>query len=135
MRRILKPLYSRRNPEALPEIIRNNPVEMLELYDIQPGQLQMYVAYGGKDQFNIDAQIESFLFVAHQRGLEVGVGYLPEGKHNRATGEKLLPGILDWLAPRLAPFAKDTPAPAPVIIPGPCGSLQPIAGGSLPLLP
>jgi hypothetical protein len=108
MRRILKPLYSRRNPEALPEIIRNNPVEMLELYDIQPGQLQMYVAYGGKDQFNIDAQVESFLFAAHQRSLEVGVGYDPKGKHNRATAEKLMPGIIDWLGSRLAPFAPPT---------------------------
>lgn len=135
MRRLLKPLYSRRNPETLPAIIRNNPIEMLELYDVQPGQLQMYVAYGGEDQFNIAAQVESFLFVAHQRGLEVGVGYDPEGKHNRATAERLLPGILDWLAPRLAPFGPNAPAPSPCILPGPCGTLQPLAGGSLPLLP
>ena len=134
MRTILNPLYSRHNPETLPAIIRNNPVEMLDLYDVRPGLLEMYVAYGGKDQFNIDAQIESFLFVAHRRGLEVGVGFDPNGKHNRATAKKLLPNIIDWLAPRLAPFAPDAPAPVPVIVPGPCGTLQPIAGGS-PLLP
>jgi hypothetical protein len=40
----------------------------------------------------------------------VGVGYVPNGKHNRPTAEKLLPGIIDWLASRLAPFA---PSPAP----------------------
>jgi S-formylglutathione hydrolase FrmB len=135
MRKLLNPLYSRRNPETLPALIRNNPIEMLDLYDVQPGQLQMYVAYGGKDQFNIDAQVESFLFVAHQRGLEVGVGYDPEGKHNRATAEKLLSGILDWLAPRLALFAPDAPAPTPLIVPGPCGTLQSIGGVSPPLLP
>jgi S-formylglutathione hydrolase FrmB len=108
LRMLLNPLYSRRNPEALPEIIRNNPIEMLDLYDVQPGQLNMYVAYGGKDQFNIDAQVESFLYVAHTRGLEVGVGYDPKGKHDRPTAEKLMPGVIDWLAPHLAPFA---PAP------------------------
>jgi S-formylglutathione hydrolase FrmB len=104
LRALLNPLYGRRNPETLPSIIRNNPVEMLDLYDVQPGQLDMYVAYGGKDQFNIDAQVESFLFVARARGLEVGVGYEPNGKHDRPTAEKLMPGIIEWLAPRLAPF-------------------------------
>jgi pimeloyl-ACP methyl ester carboxylesterase len=135
LRSILNPLYSRRNPETLPAIIRNNVVEMLDLYDVPPGLLEMYVAYGGKDQFNIDAQVESFLFVAHRRGLEVGVGYDPNGKHNRPTAERLLPGIINWLAPRLAPFAPDGAAPTPLIVPGPCGTLVPLAGGSLPLLP
>ena len=108
LRAIISPLYSRRNPETLPAIVRNNPIEMLDLYDVRPGQFEMYVAYGGKDQFNIDAQVESFLFAARERGLEVGVGYVPNGKHDRPTAEKLLPGIVEWLAPRLAPFA---PAP------------------------
>ena len=44
-----------------PQISRDNPIEMLERYDVKPGELEMYVAYGGKDQFNIDAQVESFL--------------------------------------------------------------------------
>ncbi len=105
LKKILNPLYSRHNPETLPAIIRNNPTEMLDLYDVQPGQLEMYVAYGGKDQFNIAAHIESFLFVAHRRGLQVAVEHDPNGKHNRRTAEKFLPGIIDWLAVRLAPFA------------------------------
>jgi hypothetical protein len=135
MKVILDPLYSRSNPETLPAIIGNNPIEMLDLYDVRPGQLEMYVAYGGRDQFNIPAHIESFLFVAHRRGLEVGVGYIPNGKHNRSTAEKLLPGIVEWLGPRLASFGPDMPAPAPLIVPGPCGTLQSVAGGSLPLHP
>lgn len=105
LRKLLNPLYSRRNPETLPAIIRNNPIEMLDLYDVQPGQFEMLVAYGGKDQFNIPAHVESFLFVAHRRGLEVNIEYDPNGKHDEKTAEKLLPGIIDWLAPRLAPFA------------------------------
>jgi len=116
LRLLLDPLYSRRNPETLPAIIRNNPTEMLDLYDVQPGQLDMYVAYGGKDQFNVDAHVESFLFVARQRCLKVDIGYDPNGKHNRRTAEKLLPDIIDWLAPRLAPFAPDSSA---VIVPPP----------------
>jgi hypothetical protein len=117
LRLILDPLYSRRNPETLPAIVRNNPIEMLDLYDVQPGQFEMCAAYGAKDQFNIDAHVESFLFVAHRRGLEVTVEKDPEGKHNRRTAMKLLPGIIDWLGPRLAPFGPD--AAPPIIVPGP----------------
>ena len=68
----------------------------------------MYIAYGGRDQFNIDAQVESFLYRARQRGLTVSVGYDPSGKHDAATALKLLPGVLDWLAVQLEPFR--TPA-------------------------
>lgn len=105
LRMLLDPLFGRHNPDTLSIISRNNPVEMLDLCDIRPGQLAMYVAYGGKDQFNVDAQIESFLFVARRRGLQVGVGFDPNGKHNRATAQKLMPGVIAWLAPHLAPFA------------------------------
>ena len=80
---------------------------MLDLHDVQPGQFDMYVAYSGKDQFNIDAQVESFLYVAHRRGLDIGVGYEPNGKHDRPTAMKLMPGIISWLGPRLAPYAPD----------------------------
>ncbi|MHB1424938.1 MAG: alpha/beta hydrolase, partial [Gemmataceae bacterium] len=117
LRSILNPLYSRGNPEALPAIIRNNPIEMLDLYNVMPGQLEMYVVYGGLDQFNIGAQVESFLFVARQRGLEVAVEVDPRGKHSRATALRFLPGIINWLGPRLAPFGPD--CSAPVIAPAP----------------
>jgi hypothetical protein len=65
----------------------------------------MYIAYAGRDQFNIDAQVESFLYRARQRGLDVGVGYDPAGRHDRATVRKLYPGILAWLRPRLEPYS------------------------------
>jgi hypothetical protein len=74
----------------------------------------MYVAYGGRDQFNIDAQVESFLYVARQRGLEVAVGYEPDGKHDRPTARKLMPGLLDWLGRQLAPYGPTEPVGAPV---------------------
>jgi len=102
---VMGPLYGRRNPDTARLVSPENPIEMLDLYDVRPGQLEMYVAYAGRDQFNIDAQVESFLYVAKRRGLEVGVGYEPNGRHDRTTAFKLLPGVLDWLAPRLAPYA------------------------------
>jgi S-formylglutathione hydrolase FrmB len=111
--RLLNPLYPRSDKDVAAQISRDNPIEMLEAYNVRPGQFEMYVGYGGKDQFNIDAQVESFLYAARCRGLHVSVGYVPNGHHDRKTAIELLPGILDWLAPRLAPYAPPSCAPPP----------------------
>jgi pimeloyl-ACP methyl ester carboxylesterase len=105
LRQVYTPLFGRRDPSAVERISQENPLEMLELYDVHEGEREMYIAYGGKDEFNIDAQVESFLYVARQRGLTVAVNYDPHGHHNRATAYRLLPGTFQWLAPRLAPYA------------------------------
>jgi S-formylglutathione hydrolase FrmB len=104
LRTVAYPLYGR-GPDAIERISRENPIEMLDTYDVRPGELQMYAAYGGRDEFNIDAQVESFLYRARERGLCVGVGYEPRGRHDVATAKRLAPGIIDWLGPRLAPYA------------------------------
>src|SRR5262249_57841329 len=90
-------------PDAVARISAENPIEMLDAYDVLPGELDMYIAYGGRDQVNIDAQVESFRYRARERGLCVGVSYDPKGKHDLATALRLLPGILDWLGAELAP--------------------------------
>jgi hypothetical protein len=78
---------------------------MLDAYGVQNGELAMYIAYGGKDEFNIDAQVESFLWVARERGIQVSVAYDPRGRHDVSTGRKFFPGFRDWLAQRLAPYS------------------------------
>ncbi len=105
LRQLLYPLYGR-GPEALEELSRENPIEMIDLYQLRPGELEMFVGYGGRDQFNMDTQVESFLYVARQRGLCVAVKYEPRGRHNWATGQRLLSAALAWLAPRMAPFSE-----------------------------
>jgi hypothetical protein len=65
----------------------------------------MYIAYGGRDQFNINAQVESFLYRAKERGLTVTVDYDPKGKHDVKTALRMFPAIVDWLAPLLAPYS------------------------------
>ena len=54
------PLF-RRDRGAMQKIAAENPIEMLDAYDVRPGQFDMFVGYGGRDEFNIDAQVESFL--------------------------------------------------------------------------
>ena len=91
--------------EALEEIARQNPIELVDKTGLQNGELAMFVGYGGKDEFNIDAQVESFLYLAKCRGLSIGVAYEPEGRHDMVTAMRLWPSLMEWLAPRLAPFA------------------------------
>ncbi len=77
---------------------------MLDTYHVQPGELAMYIGYGGKDEYNIDTQIDSFLYRAREKGLCVCWEFDPNGKHDSATGIKLFPGVARWLAPQLRPY-------------------------------
>jgi S-formylglutathione hydrolase FrmB len=95
--------HGRRAMEGVSAI---NPVEMLDAYNVQPGELDLFVAYGGRDEFNINAQVESFLWRARERGLEIGVAYDPFGRHDLSTGLRLFPQALRWAAER-------TPHPTP----------------------
>src|SRR5205085_3830495 len=95
--------------DPIAAISRENPIEMIDAYQLRPGDLCMYVGYGGKDEFNTTAQIQSFLYRAEERGLPVAVEFLPEGRHNYATAYELFPGIVKWLAPRLAPYSPACP--------------------------
>jgi len=104
-KQLIYPLYGKGDPDAVAKISKENPVEMLDTYDVKPGELAMFIAYGGKDQFNIDAQVESFLFIAQQRGLCVGVSYDPKGRHDLKTGLRLFPDVARWLSPLLAPYS------------------------------
>jgi enterochelin esterase-like enzyme len=105
MRRLLNPIYDRRDPDSINHLARENPMEMLDAFDVQEGQLNMFIGWGGKDQFNIGAQVESFLYCAHQRGLTVETVYLPNGKHDAETALKIWPRLVKWIAPQIAPYA------------------------------
>ncbi|MSQ96145.1 MAG: hypothetical protein EXR98_16550 [Gemmataceae bacterium] len=86
-------------PDALAKLSRFNPIEVMDHYNLKPGELDLYVAYGGLDEFNIPAQAESFLYLAKERGLTIGVEYDPHGRHDPESGERLLAGALRWVAP------------------------------------
>ncbi len=97
-------LYGMFNPDTAALISKENPIEMLDAYDVKDGQLQMYIGYGGRDQFNINAQVESFVYRCREKHISIAVDYDPKGKHDVATALKLLPGLLEWLRPRLEPY-------------------------------
>lgn len=109
-RRLINPLFGR-GPEVVASLARENPIEMLDAHGIQPGMFEMFVAYGGKDQFNIDAQVESFLYHARQRGFCIGVAYDPRGRHNKATAVRLFTEVARWLGARLAAYGPVSAVP------------------------
>jgi S-formylglutathione hydrolase FrmB len=90
--------------EVVPRLSWENPIEMIDRLGIKEGLLSMYIAYAGKDGYNIDTQVESFLYRAQERGLTVEVGYEPRGHHNMVTAQRLFPGIVSWLGPQLQPY-------------------------------
>ena len=107
LRKVVYPLFGD-GPDAIPRLSAVNPIERLDTYGVRPGELGMFVAYGGRDEFNIDAQIDSFLYRARQRGLEVTAVFDPSGHHNVRTAREFAPSLFDWMAPRLAPFSPPT---------------------------
>lgn len=104
MGQLIEPLFGFGN-DALLEMSRQNPIELMDKTHLRNGDLAMFVAYGGKDEFNIDAQVESFLYLAKCRGICVGVAYEPNGTHDMPTAIRMRPAMLEWLGPRLAPYA------------------------------
>jgi S-formylglutathione hydrolase FrmB len=102
--RLTDPLYGRRNPEVTERVSSENPIELLDSLDIKPGFAEFYVGYGSEDQFNLDAQIESFLHRAREKGIEVGAVRLEGGRHSIRTALQLFPGMIEWLAVRMEPY-------------------------------
>ena len=105
LKRLLDPIYDRHDPTAADQLARENPFEMIDMYDLREGELAMFIAYGGRDEFNIDAQVDSFLYKARHKGLTVDYVFDPKGHHDYATAQKLVPYLYDWIRPRLAPFS------------------------------
>jgi hypothetical protein len=91
-------------PDQLVEnITRLNPADLLFEADLKPHDLEIYVNYPSHDNFNFDAQAESFAWLASQKG--VGVHLLED-----RLAQHLLPYFrrnqlptMRWLCERLLP--------------------------------
>src|SRR5262249_2462491 len=94
----MRPLFGNREGVKA-RLPGENPVDMLEIYDVQPGEFEMFIAYGGKDQFNGNAENESFLYYASQRGIFAKVEVEPNGRHSKRTGMKFFDRFSAWVHP------------------------------------
>jgi S-formylglutathione hydrolase FrmB len=92
------------DPAAVPgRIIAVNPADLLFTADPQPGQPAIYVNFAGKDNWNIDAEDESFLWLAGQRGLPVDSFRAANARHNLPYFNRNHPRAFLWLAGHLLP--------------------------------
>lgn len=96
IRRTVDPIYPRAH--AIEGMSLNNPADMILRGELQPGELQMWAGYGGRDELNTDAMVQSFGFYARSKGIEVSLEVDPNGMHSRKTVSALLPQFFDWFA-------------------------------------
>lgn len=105
---LIRPVWGR-GPAAARDVSVDNPIELLERLDVQSGEQEYYVGYGKADELNLDAQIESFLHVASQRGISVQTRVYPCGHHTRPFMVSALPDLLKWLEAHLSNSEDDLP--------------------------
>lgn len=86
------------NDEHTVERIRvNNPADRLCQSADAVGKVKMLVTYGEQDEFNFDAQAESFIYFARGHGFDVDVMTDPQGKHNSDFFRPMQRRIYHWL--------------------------------------
>lgn len=103
-RRILAPVFGE-EPNVVGRVALQNPYEMLDTYNIKPGDFSMFIGYGNEDEFNFDAHCESFLYKTRQMGIRVYSVKVIGGHHDRATALKMLPTLGEWITPVVGPYS------------------------------
>ncbi len=100
----MKPLFGE-PADVEARLPTENPVEMLELYNVRPDDFKMFICFGERDQFNGNSEARNFLCEAGKRGITAVVTNEPDGKHNKRTGMKFFDRFCAWLSPLLTPYA------------------------------
>jgi S-formylglutathione hydrolase FrmB len=108
-KRFMGPVFG--DGDIVPELAQTNPADRLFSSGLQPGQLAIYANYGGRDNFNFDAQVESFAWLAASKGIEVTLDRDPTGKHNLPYLRRNMQRTLLWLGQHLLPPADPAFAP------------------------
>ncbi len=103
-KRLIGPLYGK-NSDVIGQLSKDNPIEMLDTFQVKPGQLEMFIGLARRDQFNLDAQADHFVYVARQRGLKVKVVEDPKGDHSTRTGIRFFPSFCEWIRPLIPPLS------------------------------
>jgi pimeloyl-ACP methyl ester carboxylesterase len=124
-------------PGVVSQIIATNPADVLLSTGLRPGELPIYVHVGGRDEWNFDAQDESFAWLAAQQGVEVTFVKDPEASHNARYFREALPCAFLWLGqhilPPSCPVALSVPAAAPATPASPQVPEAPAAAPSPPV--
>ena len=96
---------------------KENPIELIDRHCVKCGELDMYIGYARHDEFNLDAQAESFIYLVKSRGICPEVLCDENGRHNERTAERMLPDVFGWLTSRLHHHGLTEPLALPVVKP------------------
>ncbi|MEK6236572.1 MAG: alpha/beta hydrolase-fold protein, partial [Planctomycetales bacterium] len=94
-RTFIRPVFGD-NPYVPSRIQRENPADLIFTTDLQPDELNIYLLYGCKDEFNLDAQAQSFAWLARSRGVKVRLKADPNGRHNSAFFQECAKAVWRW---------------------------------------
>jgi S-formylglutathione hydrolase FrmB len=97
---IITPVFGR-GGDAIARVSENNPIELLDRLNVLPGIQDYYAAYARTDELNIDAQVESFVYAAAERGIHVESKAYDCGEHSIPFMLSALPDFFTWLKERL----------------------------------
>jgi poly(3-hydroxybutyrate) depolymerase len=100
----LEPVYGT-GPDVIAKVARDNPADLLSSTDLRPGELAIYVNYPGRDNFNFDAQNQSFAWLAARRGVPVDLTEDHNACHNLSYIENAELPAYEWLGRHMLPPA------------------------------
>jgi S-formylglutathione hydrolase FrmB len=111
-RKYVSPVFGDDVASVPARIAAVNPADLLYTTHPQPGRPFMYVNYAGRDNWNFDAEAESFLWIARQIGYPVDSYRDPGARHSLSYFHSNHVPALCWLAKHLAPPANNPSVPA-----------------------
>jgi S-formylglutathione hydrolase FrmB len=98
----LEPVYGP-GPDMIAKVARDNPADLLSTTGLQRGELAIYVNYPTRDEYNFDAQDQSFAWLAAQRGIGVELTHVTGGHHDLRYIERAEPPAYVWLGRHVLP--------------------------------
>ena len=98
----LEPVYGP-GPDMIAKVARDNPADLLSTSGLQHGELAIYVNYPTRDEYNFDAQDQSFAWLAAQRGIGMELTCVAGGHHDLRYIERAEPPAYAWLGRHMLP--------------------------------
>ena len=97
-----EPVYGT-GPAVGGKVARDNPYDVLSTTDLRPGELAIYINYPSRDNYNFDAQDQSFAWLAARRGVAIDVAEFPGAEHNLGYIQRAEPPAFVWLGRHTRP--------------------------------
>jgi hypothetical protein len=101
-RKYIEPVFGS-GPDVLARMAQVNPADEIFSTALRPCQLAIYVNFPGRDNFNFDAQGESFAWLAGLNGVAVTVHRAECSRHSRSYFAANHIPAYQWLACHLLP--------------------------------